>query len=383
MNRIKNWLKKNSFLLSLYELIFQRPIINVFNKANSKKALLSYSTYHFKRNDYKAHSNYQESVSVAEIMDSLGFNVDVVNNNRDTRLSLNDYDVIIGEGIPLYQSIVKNTQGKKVYYATGSHPWQCTQASLHRLSEFAKRYGSVPLKSTRVQDYRWGIAASCADNVICIGNEQTKQSFLNHGVSKIDLIRPSFHQGNISYTRTLDSIAAARTTALWFGSYGLLHKGLDIAIEAFRCRPEWTLHVCGYTNAEHEFLQCLDVPENVIIHGFLNVESDFFSELAARCLYVVLPSCSEGIATAVITAMGRGAMIPIVTKECGVDIDDFGVSISELNCDSVCDSLKFCDSISDSELLARSIAAYSNANTMYTFDAYKRDMMSILTKLIL
>ncbi|MFM4704351.1 glycosyltransferase [Aeromonas bivalvium] len=382
MNRIKTWLKKNSFVLSVYELIFQRPIMNVFNKTNSKKALLSYSTYHFKKNNYKAHSNYQESVSVAEIMDSLGFNVDVVNNNRETRLNLHEYDVIIGEGIPLYQSVANNISGKKIYYATGSHPWQCTQASLHRLSEFAKRYRSVPLKSTRVQDYRWGIAASCADSVICIGNEQTKQSFLEHGVSKIDLIRPSFHQGNTPYVRTLDDIARARKTALWFGSYGLLHKGLDIAIEAFRNRPDWTLHVCGYTNAEQEFLQCLDVPENVIIHGFLNVESDFFSELAARCLYVILPSCSEGIATSIITAMGRGAMIPMVTKECGVDIDDFGISINALNCDSVCDSLRYCDAISDSELLTRSIAAYNNANTMYTFDAYKRDMMSILTKLI-
>jgi len=382
MNKLKDRLKKNSLVLSVYELIFQRPIRNIFNKRNSKKALLSYSTYHFKKSNYKAHSNYQESVAVAEIMDSLGFNVDVVNNNRDTRLSLNDYDVIIGEGIPLYQCIVKNTQGKKVYYATGSHPWQCTQASLHRLSEFAKRYKSVPLKSTRVQDFRWGIAASCADSVICIGNEQTKQSFLDNGVSQIDLIRPSFHQGNIPYTRTLDDIATARKTALWFGSYGLLHKGLDIAIEAFRCRSDWTLHVCGYTNAEQELLQSLDVPENVIIHGFLNVESDFFSELAARCLYVILPSCSEGIATSVITAMGRGAMIPIVTKECGVDINDFGVNINALNCDGVLDSLMFCDSISDSELLARSIAAYNNANTMYTFDAYKKDMMRILTKLI-
>lgn len=382
MNKLKDKLKKNSFVLSMYELIFQRPIRNVFNKSNSKKALLSYSTYHFKKNNYKAHSNYQESVAVAEIMDSLGFNVDVVNNNRDTRLNLNDYDVIIGEGIPLYQSIVKTTQGKKVYYATGSHPWQCTQASLHRLSEFAKRYKSVPLNSTRVQDFRWGIAESCADSVICIGNKQTKQSFLDNGVSQIDLIRPSFHQGKTPYTRTLDDIARARKTALWFGSYGLLHKGLDIAIEAFRCRPDWTLHVCGYTNAEQEFLQSLDVPGNVIIHGFLNVESDFFSELAARCLYVILPSCSEGIATSVITAMGRGAMIPIVTKECGVDIDDFGVSINALKCESVCDSLKLCDSICDSELLARSIAAHNNANTMYTFDAYKKDMMSILTKLI-
>lgn len=382
MNRIKNWLKKNSFLLSLYELIFQRPIINVFNKANSKKALLSYSTYHFKKNDYKAHSNYQESVAVAEIMDSLGFNVDVVNNNRETRLSLNQYDVIIGEGIPLYQSLVNNISGKKIYYATGSHPWQCTQASLHRLSDFAKRYGSVPLKSTRVQDYRWGVAASCADSVICIGNEQTKQSFLDNGVSQIDLIRPSFHQGSMPYTRTLDDIVTARKTALWFGSYGLLHKGLDIAIEAFRCRPEWTLHVCGYTNAEQDFLDSLDVPGNVVIHGFLNVDSDFFSELAARCLYVILPSCSEGIATSVITAMGRGAMIPIVTKECGVDIDDFGVNINALDSDSVRDSLNFCDSFSDSELLARSIAAYNNANTMYTFDAYKKDIMSILKKLI-
>lgn len=382
MKNLKNRLKKNNFILSVYEFIFQRPIINFFKKNHSKKALLSYSTYHFNKNNYKAHSNYQESIAIAEIMDSLGFNIDVVNNNRNTKIDLNSYDVIIGEGIPLYQGVVNNISGKKIYYATGSHPWQCTQASLHRLSEFSKRYKSVPLKSTRIQDFRWGLAASCADSVICIGNEQTKQSFLDNGVSQIALIRPSFHQGSSPYVRSLDSIIFSRKTALWFGSYGLLHKGLDIAIEAFRCRPDWTLHVCGYTNAEQEFLQCLDIPENVIIHGFLNVESELFSELAERCLYVILPSCSEGIATSVITAMGRGAMIPIVTKECGVDINDFGVSINTLSFDSVCYSLQLCDSISDDKLLAMSKTAHDNANTLYTFDAYKKEMMCILTKLV-
>jgi len=39
-----------------------------------------------------------------------------------------------------------------------------------------------------------------------------------------------------------------------------------------------------------------------------------------ECSFVILSSCAEGCATAVITAMGNGGLIPLVSKQCGVDI---------------------------------------------------------------
>ncbi len=141
---------------------------------------------------------------------------------------------------------------------------------------------------------------------------------------------------------------------LYFASYGLLHKGLDLAVEAFREFPKWTLHVCGYTQRENEFMKSLNLPKNVIVHGFIDIESSIFQELSENCGYVILPSSSEGIATSVLTAMGRGTMIPVVTKECGIDIDDFGILIDDLNIDSVKKAIIQCEMISYDELMINS-----------------------------
>lgn len=371
MWQLKKIIKKNPAILACYEWLFQRPIIDVYKRSYKKRVLLSYSTYHFKNKKYKAHSNYQESIVIANVFDQLGYCVDVVNNNSQVKLDLLKYDVIFGEGIPVYQAISENVRARKIYYATGSHPWQCTQASMNRLIEFQKLYHQLPIHSTRMQDPRWGIAASCADAIICIGNMHTQESFIANGATNIELIKPTFHRSSKNSQRPNDSIEDARKTALWFGSYGLLHKGLDLAIEAFKLRPDWTLHVCGYTQAERQLIDAVGVPDNVHIHGFLNIESDFFHHLSQSCLFVILPSCSEGTATSVITAMGRGAMIPMVTKESGVDIGDFGVEIKSLTVRAVLDALSACDSKTVPELQSMSNLAYQTANNDYSYEQFE------------
>jgi len=61
LKKIKSILKSSTFTLWLYEFFFQKPIINLYKASYSKKVLFSYSTYHFNKGEYKAHSNYQES----------------------------------------------------------------------------------------------------------------------------------------------------------------------------------------------------------------------------------------------------------------------------------------------------------------------------------
>ena len=52
--------------------------------------------------------------------------------------------------------------------------------------------------------------------------------------------------------------------------------------------------------------------------GYVDVGSDFFIELAEKCMFVVLPSCSEAASTAVMTGMCHG-MIPVIMKGNGMD----------------------------------------------------------------
>ena len=48
--------------------------------------------------------------------------------------------------------------------------------------------------------------------------------------------------------------ALCRRNILWFGSAGLLHKGLDIAVDFVLSHPEFTLHICGSSSGEKDFL---------------------------------------------------------------------------------------------------------------------------------
>ena len=98
INVAKEYLKKNRLVLNVYEFFFQKPIINYFKKPYSKKVLFSYSTYHFNKKNYTAHSNHQESLVIAKIFDEMGYIVDIYNNNREYKINFDNYDVVFGEG---------------------------------------------------------------------------------------------------------------------------------------------------------------------------------------------------------------------------------------------------------------------------------------------
>ncbi|MCT7481727.1 glycosyltransferase [Aliarcobacter cryaerophilus] len=378
---IKEYLKKNRFVLNVYELIFQRPIVNYFKKQYSKKVLFSYSTYHFNKKNYVAHSNYQESLVIAKIFDEMGYMVDIYNNNREYKINFDNYDVVFGEGMPMFQAIQQNTNALTIYYATGSHPWQCSQASLNRVVDYYKKNNFLALDSTRLQDYKWGLAASLSDAVIVIGNNNTKKTFIDNGASHIYKINPTFHIKKEA--KEIQKTQNSLKSMLYFASYGLLHKGLDLAVEAFRELPDWTLHVCGYTERENEFMQSLNLPKNVIVHGFIDIESSLFQKLSENCGYVILPSSSEGIATAILTAMGRGAMIPVVTKECGINIDDFGILIEDLTVKSVKKAIEHCKMISYDELMINSKKAMEKAYDAYTLLNYENTMKEHLNTILM
>jgi len=382
LNKIKQKLKKNKLIKIIYEMAFQRPKYNYFGTTHKKKMLFSYSTYHFNKSNYTSHSNYQESKLIATIFDRLGYQVDIINNDRKHSGCLGEYDVIFGEGIPVYQALESNVNAIIIYYGTGSHPWQCTNSSLSRLVDFYKVHKFSALSSARINDYRWGLAASMADYVICIGNETTKKTFIDNGAKVVFPLDPTFIErtDNECFLKN-KNMNEAKKQALWFGSYGLLHKGLDITIEAFRAKPDWTLHICGYTAAEEQILRTINPPSNVVIHGFINVLSDSFKQIAMQCGFVILPSCSEGTATAVITAVGNGAMIPVVTKECGFDIEDFGFNVN-LNKESVIDLMTRIEVLSEDVLQQMAISANLAVRKRYTLANYETNIESHINKLL-
>ena len=124
--------------------------------------------------------------------------------------------------------------------------------------------------------------------------------------------------------------AAARRSFLWFGSGGLLHKGLDRVLEVFASLPEFQLTVLGPIEREPEFERAfhreLYQTPNIHTHGWIDVASPEFLAVARRHLALVYPSCSEGQNGGAVTCMHAG-LIPVLSRESGVDLDpDYGMS---------------------------------------------------------
>ncbi|GHW27482.1 hypothetical protein VCSRO150_2280 [Vibrio cholerae] len=376
----KLFIKRHRWLLKVYESFFRRDIYNLFSASHNKRVLFSYSTYHFLNKNYTSHSNYQESLFIANVFDKLGYCVDVTNNDRLFKGDLKRYDLIFGEGLPMYQAVSCGAQCKIIYYGTGSHPFHCSVESLGRLVSFSKKNGFFAMKSTRIAPMEWGIASSLADEVICIGNKVTKDTFHRFGATNVETIDPTF----IPRTDAQDllskrKISISRNSFVWFGSYGLLHKGLDLAVEAFRNRPHLTLHICGYTDIESDFVNALNLPNNVIVHGFVDIMSDSFESIVTTSSFVLLPSCSEGTSTAIVTAVGNSGLIPIVSENCGFDVEDFGFIIanSSESIGCILDEVQLMDECNLKEL---SVNAFQKVNKRYTKDNFENKFFQLLDK---
>ena len=330
IKKLKKVIKTNLFLTQLVNKIFFREIINV-NKTNYKKnALLSYSVYPFKNKRKRLiHSNYIEIEIINKILKENNYNVDVYNNNDNKIIDYKKYDLIIGEGLPIANYFIRknNNKIKTLYYATGSHPWINNINSYMSVCQFYKKRKKLLLNSTRILDERWGIAASLAEKVIILGNKETLRTFQKFNQNIIN-IYPTFY----SKYKIKNLTNKKKNKFLWFGSYSLVHKGLDNVLETFISRDDLELYVCGYLENEKELLECyseeLVGKKNIHLIGFISLESDKFRELLEECSFVILDSWAEGCSTGILTAMGNGGLIPIISKECGIDVN-LGIEIKE------------------------------------------------------
>jgi len=167
----------------------------------------------------------------------------------------------------------------------------------------------------------------------------------------------------------------ARKHYLWFGSSGLLHKGLDFVIEYFASHPDLFLHICGASHGEREFFDyyqpIIDRCSNIIDHGFIQIDSAQFISIMDSCAFVVFFSASEGGSPALLNVMANGGLIPLVNKAVGVDVADFGFVIDELewfDCHKIIDSSILLD---ETELKDLSLKAKNTVRREYRYDAYK------------
>jgi len=169
---------------------------------------------------------------------------------------------------------------------------------------------------------------------------------------------------------------SAKKKFLWLGSYGMVHKGLDLALDAFAGMPELELTVCGRPEKEDDFYRLYEKlllrSPNIRLHGWLDMATPGFAEIAHTHAAVIYPSSAEGGAGSVIHCMHAG-MLPVCTAEASIDLMDFGVPVGSGTVEAVQQACRSVADMSAGEVEVRARSAYEHVKDVHTRDAFREN----------
>ncbi|MGA1867622.1 MAG: glycosyltransferase [bacterium] len=279
-----------------------------------------------------AHTNIWRALEIARIIGEFGYIVDGISyDDYDSKISDN-YDLLIGFGRACVLAKRLSEQTVKLYIATES------EATIHnrRESESLERLNnrrSCNLTPMRKSYKIFSNDLKYFDAIACLGNKVTADTYRPFFKKKIYCFNNHGYDHNMGLSDH-KNFKTARRKFLFFGSIGQVLFGLDLLLEVFAKKPLLDLFVCGPFEKEKEFIQCyweeLYNKPNIHPVGWVSLKSKIFSDLMKKCGMVIVPICSGASTGSVIVCMGKG-LIPIVTKEAGIDTDDFGITLSSSN----------------------------------------------------
>lgn len=280
-----------------------------------KRVLISYMDYVYvgkELADATQHSNRYEFCQIIHYFLKHNYVLDICACNDADIIDYakkQDYDVIFGLG-QVFRTVALQSKAYKILYMT-ENPYDIShQREQERIQYFYERH-KMRTKMVRTGVFYHKDDEKLADAVICMGDE--KYFFgLNVDVKRVwptAIANPydiSFDDRDIK-------------NFLVLGTDGFIHKGIDLLVEIFSIHKDWNLYLCGYNIAKTlKKLKYSSLPENIHDCGYIDVTGKHFVELAQKCTYLLSASCSEGLSTAVLTAMYHG-LLPVIMKGNGMD----------------------------------------------------------------
>lgn len=384
------------FLYRVYLYFFKRRFVKNYQTYCKKKvghALLYYKTDSL---SVKAlakkyiHTNDWEVLAITKILNQLGYFVDIIDRDitlRNVRKISDQYDIFIGIGAgnsgKYFSDIAERlTKAIKIFYAAGPEPDESNRLELGRYENFKRRHPEIEFEGRRLIDkVDIDRAMRSTDVIFCVGNKFTQDTYKKHG-KPIYRINPS--SSPLITASLKDLTEKSPLHFLYFGGNGSIVKGLDVLIEAFVGLPELHLYICAphETEIEAAYGEILRSAKNIHWVGFVTVGGKIFNDLTAKCGYAILPSSSEGIATSVTTVMRKG-LVPVTTYESGIDLEDFGFQIKNVDIDALRQQIKEISTITKEDLKRRIFASYLNSfqYTQAGFSkSFETNLISVLTK---
>ena len=120
---------------------------------------------------------------------------------------------------------------------------------------------------------------------------------------------------------------------------------------------------------------------NIKTLGFTDVRSEQFQAIIENTCALIYPSCSEGQAGSVITCLHAG-LIPIISYESGVDVEDFGIILKKNSVDEIINSIRDISQKPEMELQQMSKNAWQYARTRHTHEKFAECYDSFVNMII-
>lgn len=364
---------------------------NLFRTRHSKHVLLCHLPEAFAAKELpKHHSNLTECLVIARCFNRLGYNVDCSSRAKQG-IDYRKYDIVFGINGNAFMGSFKadpEIHPLRIFYSVGAETCFNYRGTSARNSEFHERHGRWMLGSNRYipGDPRNYYEAHFSDAVICLGDEYVHKQFLAED-SCPERYRwmPAFYFKVKEPDKEKD-FEKCRRNILWFGSAGLLHKGLDIAVDFAAAHQEFTLHICGSSSLEKEFwdyyMPIIKASKNIVMHGFVNIESKEFANVLDECGILLNPSISEGGAVSLLNVIGNGALLPVYSRATGVDLENEGIAVEEVTYKAFEEALMRAGSLPAEAFAQKAFSAHRRVSNEYSLEKYEERMYNHIKEII-
>ncbi len=359
--------------------------IDLCNKSQ-RRVLFSYA--HIFGADFSrpVHANILHSIQMIKYFINKGYCVDFCRYDEKRaygHLKNKKYDVIIGQGYNYKVFCTKMNIPVRINFLSENHPLAVDEKYQERLDYFKKRHPDInpknSVKRTGIMDVE---QFEMSTHGILMNSEYNAKRFQEFKFLRRINANAIFDSWwSFSDTVTTDVVAASRNNLLWFGSAGLIHKGLDVLIDAVRDFPDMCLNCYGIATQEHSLFKKLK-GENTCDKGFINVLSDnFIKDVVLKHNFIILPSCSEGMATSVATCMAYG-IIPIVTKECGFEKADCILELDDYHVESTKSMIARISEMTNAEIFDLRHRCYEYAKEHFSLEYFNKSFTTIMDEIL-
>lgn len=325
-------------------------------------------------------SNSGIALSWVQVLNEMGYVVDVIEWNNTTFTPDVRYDLAIFHGGHNFEHISKHLKGSPhiIHFLTGSY-WKFNndQEDMRR-ADFKKRHG-IETPRDRYISVSEDPVNEAADGIIVLGDPSMKATYPSSYKQIVTINNASFPDDH--FDQVQKEYEAAKNNFLFFAGGGNIHKGLDLLIDAFQGLEEHLYIMTVLDEAVMMALQKELKAPNIHLIGEVPMRTPSFYEIVDQCAFVIAPSCSEGQAGAVVECMNQG-LIPVVSKETRLDAHEYGVVLKSNTIPEIQKVVHELSSLPAEDVETKAARTRHIAQTEHSPESFRRELRNAIAQIL-